>query len=1106
MRWGNMTKDGYIMEKNQRTPLVHGSRLCGKSRIYIIKELIGEGGTSLVYRGKDSEGTIVIVKELYPWFGQKIKRDDKNALLIPEQVKDVFQKLLEREKEVYALSKILLSEGRIMNDPHSWTYVDSFECNNTYYQICQDIEGKALDNAIKEKIVPLKELTDYIDVGLQIIPAVRTLHERNLIHGDLKPQNIFVVDSKPNTFYRCIDFGSAVHEGDKYIISTTPDYAPPEIRLDQNGNLCDGNIGKRGVQYDYDTYAILAIVYKLLTGISPRSRNDKNADMFSKVLSDLFNISDEALDYMNIVFRNGLSSRRELRYKSLDSLEKALNKLKLMLEKKVYIESISPRNISPQVSLQNKYEELFTFAINEDRSVSFFKVDEKRDVFLACAQFCSYCMRRRMNLKIVPITYRNQSLKETLYALPFGFNGIMPHEEIKLLELKNLGEEYCVIVLGYEYSEKDKDIFNSLQDNRGARFWFFGTTKVDGRYHKIPGNEEDYAISINREGALKYFEVADNYGLSKEILENLDDVNSEEIEGLCQNGTLWRFGNKIYSSPEVFQFIRGDKEDVSERKKEVTLKLLKAIISAAEDEGYRGLNQYQSLSVSDFQLCIFLLKQLTCDKEMSELLSKIYSCCDKDSFREYLKSGYEEIFKKFLPSDIENEDYNQNAQNSYILGPNYIEFCKLFVRGGNREKKLRENVFILHEVSKYPEQVLKSSMEAKAYEKVIEATTMLIKLFLYSGNDYKDSIDKFFEQRARAYFEKGEYEKALEDYTELIDVRDKKTFGLYISRANTFVKMKQYKLAENDYTSAIEKNPMYAGGWNSRGLFYSEKTREYKKAEEDYLHAIDLAPKSAVIHANLACLYWRLEKNEAANHYINKALELDPSNARIKSLAWFKKVDHSLQKKESEQLYFDFLSATKNTYGELFDNAAKENRIFAKMAADTGLINSKEYYFNVAKQKREIYKWDDAIINLDRALSFDKENPELWEYKGDLWSGHTDREFREKNEQAEICYSLALKYNKNSYILWGKLGEVQRNLHKFSKAAESFSVALRINPLFAFGWNGFGNVFSDRYYDVGDRELLENALSCYEKALRLEPTNEGYKEDVLIAREELNEK
>lgn len=92
----------------------------------------------------------------------------------------------------------------------------------------------------------------------QIVDAVAYLHERNIVHRDLKDENV-ILDRDGNA--QLIDFGSAayVREGSKFeTFSGTLDFAAPEVL--------------KGVPHsgkEIDVWALGVILYVLMTGECP---------------------------------------------------------------------------------------------------------------------------------------------------------------------------------------------------------------------------------------------------------------------------------------------------------------------------------------------------------------------------------------------------------------------------------------------------------------------------------------------------------------------------------------------------------------------------------------------------------------------------------------------------------------------------------------------------------------------------------------------------------------------------------------------------------------------------------------------------------------------
>ena len=65
-------------------------------------------------------------------------------------------------------------------------------------------------------------------MGEALLPLAE-LHERGIIHRDMKPKNIMLVENDQQQPFRVIDFGSAITKGSNIIMDDfTEIYAPPE--------------------------------------------------------------------------------------------------------------------------------------------------------------------------------------------------------------------------------------------------------------------------------------------------------------------------------------------------------------------------------------------------------------------------------------------------------------------------------------------------------------------------------------------------------------------------------------------------------------------------------------------------------------------------------------------------------------------------------------------------------------------------------------------------------------------------------------------------------------------------------------------------------------
>jgi len=119
---------------------------------------------------------------------------------------------------------------------------------NEEYLIFQYLTGKSLDNVIK------LNRTEWIDLTLELVDAIDSLHTQGIVHRDFKPGNILMGDK-----VTVIDFSISAEMIDNsyVVISTgTPSYSAPEV--------------KKGLRNpEIDIYGLGATMFSTLTGKNP---------------------------------------------------------------------------------------------------------------------------------------------------------------------------------------------------------------------------------------------------------------------------------------------------------------------------------------------------------------------------------------------------------------------------------------------------------------------------------------------------------------------------------------------------------------------------------------------------------------------------------------------------------------------------------------------------------------------------------------------------------------------------------------------------------------------------------------------------------------------
>src|ERR1700759_4570281 len=135
-----------------------------------------------------------------------------------------------------------------------------------YFYVMEFIDGETLEAAVRRK-GPLAPV-DALDIALQVARALAVAAKQQLVHRDLKPTNLMIVDQEEELTVKVIDFGLAkvakeVGEDSRGLtvggFIGTPHFASPE-------QVEEGDVDVRS-----DFYSLGATLYFVLTGQSPFS-------------------------------------------------------------------------------------------------------------------------------------------------------------------------------------------------------------------------------------------------------------------------------------------------------------------------------------------------------------------------------------------------------------------------------------------------------------------------------------------------------------------------------------------------------------------------------------------------------------------------------------------------------------------------------------------------------------------------------------------------------------------------------------------------------------------------------------------------------------------
>jgi CheY-like chemotaxis protein len=318
------TKTKLITEQTNKTidPYrINGSVLNNKYRLI---EYAGSGGMGVVYRAlRLKENDIVAVKILKP-------------------------DIVARSPEYSELFELEAKNARSLDHPHIVRVFDSDKEDGLTYMVMEWIQGRSVEEVITQGQLKISRVLCIFE---QVCNAVAYAHQKGIIHLDLKPANIMLVEhNESDDLVKVIDFGlSRVISRESGTTVTkfrgTHQYCAPE------------QFGGR-VSHRSDIYTLGATLYYVITGVIPFGTSYINAKIHPQLeLPEIPSVTrqrDMPAD-VDIVIKKALNKNPDSRQQSaLELLEEFRASLKGQLVKPEQHRQMSDDEKCPQCGKQGE--------------------------------------------------------------------------------------------------------------------------------------------------------------------------------------------------------------------------------------------------------------------------------------------------------------------------------------------------------------------------------------------------------------------------------------------------------------------------------------------------------------------------------------------------------------------------------------------------------------------------------------------------------------------------------------------------------------------------------------------------------------------------------
>jgi serine/threonine protein kinase/Flp pilus assembly protein TadD len=223
-----------------------------------------------------------------------------------------------------------------LNHPNIVTIYEIGEDDSTHYIVSELIEGETLQQRLARGRM---ELSEALDITLQVASALAAAHRAGIVHRDIKPENIML---RPDGYVKVLDFGIAKLAEESEPTALAKEEALLLLIETSAGRLLGtarymSPEQARGLSVDErtDIWSLGAVLYEMVSGCTP-FKGETPTDVINSILtaapSTLTGFRPEVSADLQQIVAKALRKDRQERYGSVNEMAEALKDLRRNLE------------------------------------------------------------------------------------------------------------------------------------------------------------------------------------------------------------------------------------------------------------------------------------------------------------------------------------------------------------------------------------------------------------------------------------------------------------------------------------------------------------------------------------------------------------------------------------------------------------------------------------------------------------------------------------------------------------------------------------------------------------------------------------------------------